>query len=140
LFSALQRLEKIREEKQHTQRLTQIFNHLTDGICFISDIGNIRFINQSMTALLGVNATAVLNQSVHTIFQHLDLNLENSHQILTVGAKKLAVHLSLLKNEHIDGFILSAQDLESFEKSSSEDRKSTRLNSSHVKISYAVFC
>jgi len=123
LFSALQRLEKIREEKQHTQRLTQIFNHLTDGICFISDIGNIRFINQSMTALLGVNATAVLNQSVHTIFQHLDLNLENSHQILTVGAKKLAVHLSLLKNEHIDGFILSAQDLESFEKSSSEFRK-----------------
>src|SRR5690606_40589096 len=27
-----------------------------------------------------------------------------------------------------------------FEASSSEDRKSTRLNSSHVKISYAVFC
>lgn len=123
LFSALQRLEKIREEKQHTQRLTEIFNHLTDGICFISDTGNIRFINQSMTALLGVNASSVLNQSVHTIFQHLDLNLENSHQILTVGTKKLAVHLSLLKNEHIDGFILSAQDLESFEKSSSEFRK-----------------
>jgi propionate catabolism operon transcriptional regulator len=123
LYSALQRLEKILEEKQHTQRLTEIFNHLTDGICFISDTGNIRFINQSMTALLGINATSVLNQSVHTIFQHLDLNLDNSHQILTVGAKKLAVHLSLLKNEHIDGFILSAQDLESFEKSSSEFRK-----------------
>lgn len=123
LYSALQRLEKILEEKQHTQRLTEIFNHLTDGICFISDTGNIRFINQSMTALLSINATSVLNQSVHTIFQHLDLNLDNSHQILTVGAKKLAVHLSLLKNEHIDGFILSAQDLESFEKSSSEFRK-----------------
>ncbi|MFC2996154.1 sigma 54-interacting transcriptional regulator [Acinetobacter sichuanensis] len=123
LESALQRLDKIREEKQHTQRLTEIFNHLTDGICFISNTGNIRFINQSMTELLGIHATAVLNQSVHHIFQHLDLNLDNSHQILTVGAKKLAVHLSVLKNEHIDGFILSAQDLESFEKSSSEFRK-----------------
>ena len=125
LYSALQRLEKIREEKQHSQRLTEIFNHLTDGICFISDQGNIRFINQSMTALLGLNADAVLNKSVHSIFQNLDLNLDNSHQILHVASKKLAVHLSLLKNEHIDGFILSAQDLDSFEQSSSEFRKVT---------------
>lgn len=123
LYSALQRLDKIREEKQHTQRLTEIFNHLTDGICFISNTGNIRFINQSMTALLGLNANAVLNQSVHSIFQHLDLNLDNRYQVLSVGSKKLAVHLSLLKNQHIDGFILSAQDLDSFEKSSSEFRK-----------------
>ena len=127
LYNALQRLDKIREDKQHKQRLTEIFNHLTDGICFISDTGNIRFINQSMTALLGLDPNLVMNKSIHSIFQHLDLNLDKSHQVLSVGAKKLAVHLSLLKNEHVDGFILSVQDLDSFEKSSSEFRKvSTR--------------
>lgn len=127
LYSALQRLDKIRAEKQHTQRLNEIFNQLTDGICCISDTGNILFINQSMTALLNLDLTQVLNKSVYSIFQNLDLNVEKSHQVLSVGAKKLAVHLSALKNEYIDGFILSVQDLDAFEKSSSEFRKvSTR--------------
>lgn len=136
LYSALQRLDKIREEKQHTQRMNEIFNHLSDGICFISNQGNIHFINQSMAALLAVEMTQVLNQPVHSIFQHLDLNLEHSHQILSVGAKKIAIHLSLLKNEHIDGFILSAQDLDVFEKSSSEFRKvSTRKFNTRYRFS-----
>src|SRR5690554_7746874 len=34
----------------------------------------------------------------------------------------------------------SSKDEDNSEKDSSEDRKSTRLNSSHVRISYAVFC
>src|SRR5690606_41224395 len=33
-----------------------------------------------------------------------------------------------------------AEDREKFQAVMEEDRKSTRLNSSHVKISYAVFC
>src|SRR5436309_1204580 len=33
-----------------------------------------------------------------------------------------------------------AERLSTFERHTLEDRKSTRLNSSHVKISYAVFC
>src|SRR5690606_40981400 len=35
---------------------------------------------------------------------------------------------------------LCAKDKNISEKMNSQDRKSTRLNSSHVKISYAVFC
>src|SRR5207302_11440157 len=35
---------------------------------------------------------------------------------------------------------LASQLLPALERGSWEDRKSTRLNSSHVKISYAVFC
>lgn len=123
LNSALQRLDKIRAEKQHTHRLNEIFNHLTDGICCISDTGNILFINQSMTELLNIDLEKVLKKSIYSIFPNLDLNVEKSHQVLLVGTKKWAVHLSALKNEYIDGFILSVQDLDVFEKSSSEFRK-----------------
>lgn len=123
LSSALQRLEKIRQEKHDSHRLIEIFNHLTDGVCFISQTGKIDFMNQSMAALLGLDLTQVMHQPVHHFFKQLDLNLDNSHQVLSVGAKRFAVHLSLLNNQHIDGFILTAQDLDRFEKSSSEFRK-----------------
>src|SRR5690554_7774964 len=36
--------------------------------------------------------------------------------------------------------ILAFQHYKTFSERLSEDRKSTRLNSSHVRISYAVFC
>src|SRR5690606_40662998 len=42
------------------------------------------------------------------------------------------------KLEEANGIILG--DWNGCEAKSDEDRKSTRLNSSHVKISYAVFC
>src|SRR5699024_12189274 len=35
---------------------------------------------------------------------------------------------------------LSEEDIQNIEAGTDEDRKSTRLNSSHVSISYAVFC
>lgn len=123
IYSALQRLEKIREEKQQNQRLTEIFNHLTDGICLILKTGRIHFANQSMLALLGQTEHSLLNQPVDRLFKNFDLNIENTHQILYVGAKKLAAHLSVLKTEHIDGFILSVQDLDALEQSSGEFRK-----------------
>src|SRR5256886_11446684 len=43
---------------------------------------------------------------------------------------------------HVAGILACAvhQDIAEFAPTSSEDRKSTRLNSSHSQISYAVFC
>src|SRR5690349_21868012 len=41
---------------------------------------------------------------------------------------------NLLRNE--DGRTVTKEDIQAF----AQDRKSTRLNSSHVEISYAVFC
>ena len=123
LGSALQRLERIQEEKKQTQKLSEIFNYLTDGICFISQNGSIHFVNQSMSRLLDLDATAILNQSIYHLFPSLKLTLEQSHQILSWRARQLTVHLSLLQNEHTNGFILSLQDLDSFEKTSSELRK-----------------
>src|SRR5690554_7363414 len=40
---------------------------------------------------------------------------------------------------HVREFRVSEEDLEAYTVGE-EDRKSTRLNSSHVRISYAVFC
>lgn len=127
ISSALQRLEKISQEKQYNQKLTEIFNHLTDGVCFISKAGKINFVNQSMLALIGQTESSLLNKSIDVIFKNINLDIdgytENSHQILTFGSKKLAAQLSLLETEHVDGFILSVQDLEQLEQSSSEFRK-----------------
>src|SRR5437660_8853399 len=49
------------------------------------------------------------------------------------GKKNAAAPESFLK-------VIAAEGIRYFSKDSGADRKSTRLNSSHVAISYAVFC
>src|SRR5690606_39960515 len=49
-------------------------------------------------------------------------------------------NVSLIKRKLGYFDIASYRDLKEFLVSENVDRKSTRLNSSHVKISYAVFC
>src|SRR5690606_40655872 len=49
-------------------------------------------------------------------------------------------HVTLLQNLQWNGLILDKQGGSGNSLACSQDRKSTRLNSSHVKISYAVFC
>src|SRR5690606_41739002 len=56
------------------------------------------------------------------------MEFRNTNQLLYVG---------IAKNE--EGF-KELNDLMTFANRTKSDRKSTRLNSSHVKISYAVFC
>src|SRR5690606_41639800 len=48
--------------------------------------------------------------------------------MLSYSLPVLIANISFIINEHIDKIMIP------------KDRKSTRLNSSHVKISYAVFC
>src|SRR5690606_19594152 len=45
-----------------------------------------------------------------------------------------------LVTPHLDTHRLGRAEAEQVEDPAAQDRKSTRLNSSHVKISYAVFC
>src|SRR5690554_7605800 len=45
-------------------------------------------------------------------------------------------HIALLRNQHA----IAVLDLAGEDHLGQRDRKSTRLNSSHVRISYAVFC
>src|SRR5690606_39526944 len=58
---------------------------------------------------------------------------------------KLALTLALLAIPHLNHFFgwhenLTKLFFQTLKRNAVPDRKSTRLNSSHVKISYAVFC
>src|SRR2546430_379505 len=53
--------------------------------------------------------------------------------------QRLLEHLVLAKPEQLRNRVVGLQDF-AFEVGDEEDRKSTRLNSSHSQISYAVFC
>lgn len=130
LQNALRTLEKIRREQNTILRLTEIFNHLNEGICFISKQKNISFINQSMSALLEKEPTDVLNKAANEIFEGLDFDIddENAHQLIQFKKHKLAVYISKLKNDHINGYILSVQELNALEHSNSQFRKVSSKN------------
>src|SRR5690606_40019654 len=61
-------------------------------------------------------------------FQGVDLNLLQDPKAIAEASKSI---IEVVSVEHGKAM---------FEKLACIDRKSTRLNSSHVKISYAVFC
>jgi len=125
LTNALRSLEKIRREQSTIIRLTEIFNHMNEGICFITKHKQISFINTSMAQLLEKSPTEVLNKSAAKIFGNLDLTIEhhNTHQLLDIKNNKLAVHILELNNDDINGYILRVQELNALEYSSSQFRK-----------------
>src|SRR5437870_10067301 len=58
---------------------------------------------------------------------------------LKPGASVASGHLTYI--DHASGMKVKATDINNdYDGSGATDRKSTRLNSSHVAISYAVFC
>src|SRR5690625_6081887 len=70
---------------------------------------------------------------------------ELGNDIYAVGGTKYLLELaeavvSTAPLKKYEQFILDAYRLRASRKYMMEDRKSTRLNSSHVAISYAVFC
>ncbi|WP_367111983.1 sigma 54-interacting transcriptional regulator [uncultured Psychrobacter sp.] len=125
LTNALRSLEKIRREQSTIIRLTEIFNHLNEGVCFITKNKKISFINTSMAQLLKKSPSDVLNKSTADIFGNLDLDMrhQNPRQLLDIENDQLAVHILEMNNDYINGYILSAQELNALEYSSSEFRK-----------------
>src|SRR5207253_8150639 len=72
-----------------------------------------------------------------------ELEEEGLHKILVIGADKLFIDRirELLPEADDFKYELANSGFEAgIQAESSSDRKSTRLNSSHVAISYAVFC
>lgn len=130
LTNALGILEKRKREQSTLIRLNEIFNHLNEGICFITRHNQISFINTSMAQLLNKSPTEVLNKPVFKIFIGLDLNIDpsKSHQVLDINNKKLAVHILALNNEYINGYILNVQELKTLEYSGGEFRKASSNN------------
>src|SRR3712207_7799517 len=73
-----------------------------------------------------------------TLFRSLDYLQDkyDGHEVASVAAYNAG-------EGRVDEWISAAGGLENFKESHiafAEDRKSTRLNSSHANISYAVFC
>ena len=130
LTNALRSLDKIRREQSTIIRLTEIFNHLNEGVCFITKNKKISFINTSMAELLKKSPADVLNKSSADIFGNLDLDMgrHNPRQLLDIGNDQLAVHILEMNNDYINGYILSAQELNALEYSSSEFRKVSSRN------------
>src|SRR5258707_12010361 len=64
-----------------------------------------------------------------------------SDQILVTPVQLLAAYAALVNGGHLFQVrVADADAFQSFERARIKDRKSTRLNSSHANISYAVFC
>src|SRR5690348_18505827 len=77
--------------------------------------------------------TEIYTLSLHDALPILVAQVGERQQRLLRELEKLAV-------EHGQGARLGVEDVQASSASSAEDRKSTRLNSSHPSISYAVFC
>ncbi|MGM7313934.1 transcriptional regulator, partial [Acinetobacter baumannii] len=59
---------------------------------------------------------------------NFDIDQENSHQLVQFKNLKLAVYISKLKNDYIDGYILRVQELNALEQSNSQFRKVSSKN------------
>src|SRR5690625_5520063 len=74
------------------------------------------------------------NNSLVEIFNHVYLKTENSYLYLYASDAPASIKTKVCKadsNKEVNSIVKSKRLV---------DRKSTRLNSSHVAISYAVFC
>src|SRR5690606_39779277 len=65
---------------------------------------------------------------------------ERSRLVGRLQDRRAGSHRHVASQREFPGRGLVAEGLERSRRGPDEDRKSTRLNSSHVKISYAVFC
>src|SRR3712207_8909098 len=73
-----------------------------------------------------------------TLFSYTTLFRSNSEEKGTVDLLRAAAHLwQRGQNFHV---VLAGPEMPNFRRFWRTDRKSTRLNSSHANISYAVFC
>src|SRR5690606_12105355 len=94
-------------------------------------------------SLQELKAARAAVQATRTELAKTEADLEQRQQQLTQSRQDRARTLAAL-NDDIQNRRSERQSLEAdrqrLEQLLKEDRKSTRLNSSHVKISYAVFC
>src|SRR5690554_431059 len=66
--------------------------------------------------------------------------VEQQFNSLDYQVKAFSIGLERLENEKIKDYLRDKLPMLENLRSDFQDRKSTRLNSSHVRISYAVFC
>src|SRR5439155_21012642 len=95
----------------------------------------------------GLACTSALLPYTPLFRSNAELREETRHELLAVRHRerhRALMHRSIQAEPLLEGadggLIVFGSDLHAETFSVSKDRKSTRLNSSHVAISYAVFC
>src|SRR5437773_7950573 len=134
-------------EAQEDATLLAIRAQEEAGLDIITD-GEIRresYSNRFATALEGVdidNRGTALDRSGHpNPVPRIVGKIRRKHPVEIEDLKFLRAHTKKAVKMTVPGpFTMSQQAQNDFYKSEEEDRKSTRLNSSHITISYAVFC
>src|SRR5690625_6510898 len=113
------------------------------GIIGMSGAGKSTLVNLLIGEMQPTSGEVDVNGQASLISQTSDFNLkltgreniELKCMILGFNKKEITEHMP-----NIIAFAGLGNDVDEPVKNYSEDRKSTRLNSSHVAISYAVFC
>src|SRR5256885_8784766 len=98
----------------------------------------------ALTALFGITGWIVQNHVINTTALSLEEEVASSLQAYeslwkSRGEKLGSVSLILSQMSDVRA-AFSTRDEATIRDTAGEDRKSTRLNSSHLVISYAVFC
>src|SRR5690606_39966789 len=111
----------------HNQNENEI---LQSGIYSIqTDSTNMALIGAQIQANLKVPISGIYN-NVQLFFPRKDISIHNLNPLEDFNIQNIDVVGVLTYQPEFDNLVLAPIG----------DRKSTRLNSSHVKISYAVFC
>src|SRR5690554_7238759 len=100
-------------------------------ILFLTGFGFLNLYAQEQPAPREIS---IAQEDVQKIRQHLAQNYRIPTKVLLDSIRRINYQISFTIDE--EGRIVEPNIIYK----NSEDRKSTRLNSSHVRISYAVFC
>src|SRR5690606_3595628 len=124
-------VEKLAQFKTILKQMKQGYNILQGGYRTVKDLsaGNFNLHKTFLDALLRVSPTVRRYHKVADIIQ-MQLNIIETCRTFNRQLNK--------KNLFQDGELSYLEKI--YQGLLDRDRKSTRLNSSHVKISYAVFC
>src|SRR5690606_39589605 len=83
-----------------------------------------------------IKEAILMNTIIHEIIEKITRDFNNNIEDLMLNSRDISRFIINTKKSLDEiGAMIVKEALEML-----EDRKSTRLNSSHVKISYAVFC
>src|SRR5690554_6127097 len=119
-------------------QLEAVFNNALEAIEFLkSNEVDLMFLDIHLPKISGIDFLKSLNQPPQVIFT-------TAFSEFALEGYELNVVDYLLKPFSFQRFVQAVSKVETKKQSEAnlndEDRKSTRLNSSHVRISYAVFC
>src|SRR5205807_3302519 len=105
----------------------------------------IDFLQQIFQLLIQVRVTEISRQVIHAFFKPrlhvgIEWNIRKLVEILLELAAKFLRRHGIVRDSHYRKLTGEKLILAEVVEGRNQDRKSTRLNSSHLVISYAVFC